>query len=173
MKMVKRLVEKFPRSGFLAGINMENEKDTYFVAVKVFLEDEKGNFLITKDRFGDWDIPGGRLRVKDFDAPLEEVAERKLMEELGEGVEYILGEPVVHMRHERNEILSSGDRAKRRIFAIGYRAKYLGGEIKIGDNHEKFEWVNIETFNPEEYFSGGWLKGVQEYISKVRKTDSN
>jgi len=31
---------------------MEN-KDTYFVAVKIFLKDQEGNFLITKDKFGD------------------------------------------------------------------------------------------------------------------------
>ncbi len=46
-------------------------KDVYFVAVKVFLQNEKGKLLITKDRFGDWDIPGGRLRENDFDVPLQ------------------------------------------------------------------------------------------------------
>jgi len=40
-------------------------KDLYFVAVKIFLEDKDGRLLITKDRFGDWDLPGGRLREKD------------------------------------------------------------------------------------------------------------
>lgn len=39
---------------------MEN-KDTYFVAVKVFLLNAQGNFLITKDRFGDW---GGELSAQ-------------------------------------------------------------------------------------------------------------
>ena len=39
---------------------MTEEKDTYFVAVKVFLE-KGGKFLIIKDNFGDWDLPGGRL----------------------------------------------------------------------------------------------------------------
>ena len=66
---------------------MEN-KDTYFVAVKVFLIDSVGNFLITKDCFGDWDIPGGRLREQDFNTPLELVAARKIKEELGEDVKY-------------------------------------------------------------------------------------
>ena len=143
---------------------MEN-KDRYFVAVKVFLEDDKGNFLITKDIFNqDWDIPGGRLRENDFETPLVEVMERKIKEELGEGVRYELGEPAVFMRHERDELMPSGEREKRRIFAVGYKAKFLGGEIKLGKHHEKYEWVSLKTFVPENYFTGGWLKGVREYL---------
>ncbi len=84
-------------------------KDTYFVAVKIFLLDPKGNFLITKDRFGDWDIPGGRLRANDFNASLESVAERKIREELGGNVHYKLGGPILFMRHERDEFLPTGE----------------------------------------------------------------
>jgi ADP-ribose pyrophosphatase YjhB (NUDIX family) len=145
---------------------MEQSKDLYFVAVKVFLEDGNGNLLITKDRFGDWDIPGGRLREGDFEVPLEQIAERKMKEELGESVQYRLEDPIVMMRHERDEILATGEREKRRIFAIGYRAQYLGGDIVLGTNHEKFEWVSVETFEPEKYFTGGWLNGVKEYQQK-------
>ncbi len=143
---------------------MEN-KDLYFVAVKVFLKDNTGNFLITKDIFNtDWDIPGGRLRENDFETPLVSVVKRKISEELGENLLYELGEPVIFMRHERDEIMPSGNKEKRRIFAIGYQAKYLGGEIKLGKHHEKYEWVSVDTFIPEDYFTGGWLKGVKEYM---------
>ncbi len=141
-----------------------NNKDLYFVAVKVFLEDDKGNFLITKDRFNAWDIPGGRLRPEDFDVDLEDVLDRKIKEELGSDVIYELHEPIVYMRHERNEILAEGKTEKRRIFAIGYRAKFILGEIELGDSHEKYEWVSRSDFKPEDYFEGGWLKGVKEYL---------
>lgn len=145
---------------------MNQSKDTYFVAVKVFLEDGKGNLLITKDRFGDWDIPGGRLRENDFDVPLDQVIARKMVEELGSHVIYQLGKPTVFMRHERNELLSSGEKQKRRIFALGYSATYKGGKIELGKNHERLEWVDLKNFNPKDFFTGGWLKGVEEYISK-------
>ncbi len=138
-------------------------KDVYFVAVKIFLQDAEGKLLITKDNFGDWDIPGGRLRETDFSIPLELVVKRKMEEELGGNVMYELGVPSVFMRHERDEILPSGERAKRRIFALGYSATYLGGEIKLGKNHEKLEWVSLDTFVPEKYFTGGWLQGVKEF----------
>ncbi|MSU60630.1 MAG: NUDIX hydrolase [Candidatus Staskawiczbacteria bacterium] len=147
---------------------MEN-KDVYFVAVKVFLVDDAGRFLIVKDRFGDWDIPGGRLKENEFSISLSAVIERKVKEELGEMVRYEVGDPVVFMRHERDEILSDGKKEKRRIFAVGYLATYTGGEVKMGKNHEKFEWVSIDAFRPEDYFTGGWLKGIQEFQAKYRK----
>ena len=148
---------------------MEN-KDIYFVAVKIFLKDNSGNFLITKDIFNqDWDIPGGRLRENDFDTPLVSVVKRKMTEELGENVLYKLGEPIIFMRHERDELMPSGKKEKRRIFAVGYEANYLNGEIKLGKHHEKYEWVPIKTFKAENYFTDGWLKGVKEFQSKNNK----
>ncbi len=143
---------------------MINGKDLYFVAVKVFLENEKGEFLITKDSFGCWDIPGGRLRPEDFDVALEDVIARKMKEELGDEITFELGEPVVHMRHERDEIVEEGETRKVRIFAVGYRAALQSGEIKLGKNHEGQIWVDPKTFDPSEYFTGGWLSGVEEYI---------
>src|SRR6185369_4387247 len=62
-----------------------DQKDTYFVAVKVFLEKD-GNFLVFKDNFNDWDLPGGRIRKEEFEAPLEEVVLRKMSQELGNGI---------------------------------------------------------------------------------------
>lgn len=143
-------------------------KDVYFVAVKVFLQDNTGRLLITKDKFGDWDIPGGRLRENDFATPLEDVVKRKMKEELGEAFSYKLGDPTLFMRHERNEILPSGERANRRIFAIGYKAQYEAGEIGLGKNHEKHEWVSLDTFIPEDYFTGGWLQGVKEFQERFK-----
>jgi ADP-ribose pyrophosphatase YjhB (NUDIX family) len=138
-------------------------KDTYFVAVKVFLLDSEGNFLIIKDRFGDWDMPGGRLREQDFNVPLELVVERKMKEEIGGNVKYKLGGPVVFMRHERDEILSSEHREKRRIFAVGYTAQYESGEVMLGKNHNEYEWVLIKTFKPKTRFTGGWLQGIRDF----------
>lgn len=140
-------------------------KDLYFVAVKIFLERDD-EFLITKDIFKDgWDLPGGRIRKEEFDTPLDDVVERKVREELGDDITYTLGDPIVFFRHERIEAMTN---LPVRIFAIGYRATYGGGEIHLGDHHESSEWVSIHTFNPEGYFTGGWKKGVEEYLTKRR-----
>lgn len=63
-----------------------SDKDLYFVAVKVFLEKD-GKFLIMKDGFGQWDIPGGRIKKDEFEVPLEQVVTRKLKEEIGSNIE--------------------------------------------------------------------------------------
>ncbi|MBL7045513.1 MAG: NUDIX domain-containing protein [Parcubacteria group bacterium] len=140
-------------------IKME-DKDTYFVAVKLFLEDD-GKLFIFKDKWGDWDLPGGRIKKDEFNAPLEEVVARKVKEELGEAVSYTLGKPEVLMRHERVED-DTGETA--RIFAVGYSAKYESGEVVLGEHHTEMKWVDKNEFKPEDYFTGGWLKGVKEWL---------
>ena len=45
---------------------------------------------------------------------------------------YELSEPLVFMRPERDELLASGEKVPRRIFAVGYQAKYIDGEIALG-----------------------------------------
>jgi ADP-ribose pyrophosphatase YjhB (NUDIX family) len=137
------------------------EKDTYFVAVKVFLEKD-GKFLVMKDNFGDWDLPGGRIKRGEFETSLESVVERKMRQEVGGEVKYRLGKPIVFMRHERIENFSN---MPVRIFAIGYQATWISGDVNTSERHTEIVWADQKTFKPEEYFKGGWLKGVREYIS--------
>ena len=138
------------------------EKDIYYIAVKVFLAN-RGKFFICKDNFNHWDLPGGRLLPCEFNTPLEKVIRRKMREELGPAAKYTLGKPVVFMRHERKEKMPGG-RKKARIFAVGYKATYKGGNIKLSKRHTEGLWVPIRNFDAKKYFTGGWLKGVQEYL---------
>ncbi len=141
-------------------------RDRYFLAVKVFLR--KGDKLfIFQDRFGDWDLPGGRLRTTEFKTPFPKVIARKMKEELGPGVKYKLGkEPVVFFRHERKEHGLKGEKA--RIFALGYEAKLLSGKPKLSGMHARYEWVNAKNLKPAKYFRGGWLAGVKEYLIQIK-----
>lgn len=142
------------------------QKDTYFVAVKLFLEKE-GKLFIFKDKFGAWDLPGGRIKKHEFETPLKDVIARKMSEEIGSAVVYeVEDRPEVLMRHERVE--ASPGNPTVRIFGIGYRAQLVSGELVLSEAHTEMLWVDIRTFKPEEYFTGGWLKGVQEYVD-IRK----
>ena len=143
---------------------MSTEKDKYYVAVKVLLRRDN-ELLITHDIFGAWDIPGGRIRKNEFEEPLENVISRKIKEELGSNIKYEVGAPIVFFRHER---LESALNKKVRIFAVGYEGRYVSGNIKLGDHHDKFEWVDALKFKPETYFEGGWLRGVKEYQDILR-----
>jgi len=136
------------------------EKDSYFVAVKVFLERD-GKFLVMKDNFGDWDLPGGRIKRDEFETPLEGVVARKMDQEVGSDIKYRLGKPIVFMRHERIE---DSTKEAVRIFAIGYQAMWISGEVRTSERHTEIMWADQKTFKPEDYFKGGWLKGVQEYM---------
>ena len=137
-------------------------KDTYFVAVKIFLEKD-GKFLVLKDNFGDWDLPGGRIKKDEFEAPLESIIARKMRQEVGEHLEYEIGKPLLFLRHERVE--ASEGNPTVRIFAIGYPATWIKGEVELSERHTEMLWADPKTFIPEDYFKGGWLKGVQEYIA--------
>lgn len=140
-----------------------NGKDLYFVAIKVFVEKD-GKLLIMRDNFGDWDLPGGRIKPDEFDTSMEDIVKRKMKEELGDGIEYEIGRPVVFMRHERVE--NAPGNPTVRIFAVGYEGKLLDGEIKLSERHPEMLWVDPKDFKPEDYFKGGWLKGVQDYLAK-------
>lgn len=137
-------------------------KDTYFVAVKIFLEKD-GELLVMKDNFGDWDLPGGRIKKDEFETPLDQIIKRKMSEELGNNIKYKIDKPVVFMRHERIEKTPGNPTV--RIFAVGYQGTLENGEIETSERHHEILWVDPKTFRPEDYFTGGWLKGVQEYLS--------
>lgn len=139
------------------------EKDNYFVAIKVFIKkDEK--LLILKDSFGDWDLPGGRIQSDEFEASLESILRRKIEEELGADASVTFGQmPVIFMRHERIE--QSPGNPKVRIFALGYEGKLEKGNIALSSRHTEMLWVDLNSFQAEKYFSGGWLKGVKDYLA--------
>lgn len=137
-----------------------NGKDAYFVAAKALVRDG-GKLLITHDVFGDWDIPGGRIKKDEFEKPFEAVLERKIREELGDNIQYEVREPKVFFKVERVE---AGIDTKVRIFAVGYEVKYLGGTITLGDHHDEYRWVDVNNFKPDELFVGGWANGLKEYL---------
>ena len=142
-----------------------DQKDLYFVAVKVFLEKD-GQLLILKDNFGDWDLPGGRIKRDEFAVPLEQIIQRKMTEELGSEITYTILKPAVFMRHERVEA-APGNPAVR-IFAVGYSASFNKGEIILSPRHTEMKWVDKKTFQPGDYFTGGWLRGVKEYLETTQ-----
>ena len=143
-----------------------DQKDTYFVAVKVFLERD-GKFLVFKDNFNDWDLPGGRIKKDEFSTSLEDIVKRKMCQELGEGIEFHLGKPIVFMRHERVEHAPGNPTV--RIFAVGFEATLIKGDIALSERHTEIFWADPKTYKPESHFTGGWLKGVQEYLAIKNK----
>lgn len=140
-------------------------KDNYLVAVKLLLRDGD-QLLITHDIFSGWDIPGGRIRSDQFETPLEAVLSDKIEVELGADVRYQLGGIKETFRVEREELRQTVE--KVRIFAVGYEATYLGGDIHLGKNHDKYEWIDLRSVNLKDYAApGGWVEQLAEYQQSI------
>lgn len=143
-----------------------NGKDVYFIAVKALVRDDD-KLLITHDVFKSWDIPGGRIKKVEFQKPLVDVLKRKLKEELGNAIQYEIGNVVTTFRVERDEV---GIKSRARIFAIGYEVRYIGGSINLGENHDKYRWVSIANFKPNVLFKDGWEKGLEDYLDSIKSS---
>jgi ADP-ribose pyrophosphatase YjhB (NUDIX family) len=144
--------------------NKSLEKGLFFVAVKLLLR-EGDKLLLLHDIFDSWDLPGGRIKPHEFGNPLEEVIKRKMTEEVGPDVRFKLGDPKVFFQVERDE---TGLEQKARIFAVGFESDYLGGEIKLGEHHDKFLWVDVHKLSPADYLSNGWETGVEAYLNQLK-----
>ena len=144
---------------------MSKAKENYLVAVKIILR-QGTRFLATHDIYGEWDIPGGRIRKDQFATPMEKILEEKIALELGNEVTYKLGSIVETIRVEREEYGRDGEVV--RIFAVCYEAEYIGGEIELGDVHDKYEWIDLRSANLEEYRTkSGWVHRLAEYQQSV------
>lgn len=140
-------------------------KGTFHVAAKVLLRDGD-KLLLLHDIFGDWDIPGGRILPIEFGGDIQDVIKRKMTEELGTDVQYQIGKPATYFQVTRVEA-DTGDQTQ--IFAVGFEVEYLGGEIKLGDHHDRYKWVDVSDLDPEHYFEYGWEKGIVKYIDQIAK----
>ncbi len=138
------------------------QKALFFVAVKLFLAD-KNRLLILKDKFGQWDLPGGRIKTNEFSKPFTTVLKRKITEELGSKVKFKLTQaPEIFIRHMRKEKVGSSKEAK--IFALGFKAKLLKGKILLSPAHTTHLWANKKDILSGKFLTGGWLKGAIDYF---------
>lgn len=145
---------------------MQKERGWFNVSLKVFLKNEKGQILALAAPEGSsitgyYDLPGGRVDEDEFEIDYETQIKRELAEEIGPDVRYELSlRPVALARHT---YFSKRQNKEIKSFFICFEAKYLGGEIKISDEHIGYKWLDIGKIKLEEYFRKGPLEAVQQY----------
>ncbi|MEJ0021163.1 MAG: NUDIX domain-containing protein [Candidatus Doudnabacteria bacterium] len=125
------------------------EDKLFFVGQKAFIE-KNGEVLILITPVG-LDFPGGKVQEgeKDFVESLK----REVREETGLEIE--VGSPFATWLFEY-----PADHKKRpgqQIYLVGYKCKYLSGEVQLSEEHEEYQWVNKDNFtqmnrNPAAYF---------------------
>jgi 8-oxo-dGTP diphosphatase len=136
------------------------EHGLFQITQKAFIR--RGNLLLVmKDRkSGEGDLPGGRMNQDEFFGDWNLSLKRELNEELGE--EFCIElDPEIILVHKHRVNLGNHP-----CLIFGYHATYQSGEIKISDEHEFFEWVDVKTYRPETLFSEYMLEAVKLYLKK-------
>jgi len=114
------------------------EDAQFYVVQKAFIR--KGNeVLVLGDPEEGLDYPGGKIQEGEID-PVESL-KREVREETGLEIE--VGDPFVTWTNA----FPGGHRlAGKHVFLVGYRCKYVSGEVKLSDEHDKFSWVTKENY---------------------------
>ena len=68
------------------------EIKVYQVSIKVVLQKDNSLLLLWDKETGYIDLPGGRIDEDEKDAPMDEIIDREMKEELGEDVKYEIGD---------------------------------------------------------------------------------
>ena len=119
------------------------------VGIGVMIENKKGELLLGL-RHGshgesEWSFPGGHL---DFGETMEETARREVKEETN----LDLGElELISVADEMRYIESDG----KHYVNIGFKAKYIGGELKVVEPYrcKEWRWFDLDHL-PDRLFEG-------------------
>lgn len=141
----------------------------YFnISLKLILENEKGEILgleCVKEGAlsGYYDCPGGRINSDELALPYAEIIAREMAEEVGADVRYEadLSRPVSTARYPHFSKRLGRDSC---IFMLFFKGKYLGGDIRISEEHIGHKWIDLGKEPAEKYFALGFLEGIRGYI---------
>ncbi len=139
-----------------------SEHGFFQITQKAFIR--KGNLLLVMrdKKSGEGDLPGGRMNQNEFFEDWIESLKRELEEELGSSMKLNISNDVVLVHKHRVNL------GNYPCIILGYDCEYLSGEIKISDEHDFFEWVDIKTFKPETFYSEYMLEAVCKYLSRFK-----
>lgn len=145
------------------------ENANFQVSLKIILKNKKGEILVLKvpdngSMAGFYDLPGGRINIKELKEPFGKILKRELEEEIGKKVRYKLSEvPVSIGRHYYFSKIKKKD---QNIFWVFFEAQYLSGEISISSEHKEYSWLRLNYNNLKKYFVRGPLEGITHYFTK-------
>jgi len=121
-----------------------SEDQLFYVGQKAFIEKD-GEVLTLKHARG-LDFPGGKIQDGHLDFVQE--LQREVREETGLEIEVSAPFVVWHTEFPKNG---------HHIYLIGFKCRYVSGELKLSDEHLSHQWVNKNNYkelnNGTDYFS--------------------
>ena len=125
------------------------------VGQKAFI-DKDGEVLIINDPQFGLDFPGGKLQEgeKDFEKALK----REVREETNLEIE--VGSPFTTWF---NEFAPGHRNYGKKVYLVGFKCKYVSGEVKLSREHDKFEWVNKDNYTKVDDNSN-YFRGLVKYF---------
>lgn len=129
----------------------------FYVGQKAFIEKD-GKVLVLQASDG-LDLPGGKVQEGEMDSAesLAVSLKREIKEETNLEVEII--EPLFVWPRKSTKYLGEF------LYIVGFRCKYISGDVKVSDEHVSFEWIgknDYEKLNDgSEYFNA-----LKKYFSR-------
>ncbi|WP_409497151.1 NUDIX hydrolase [Amycolatopsis sp. cmx-11-12] len=112
------------------------------VAVSAFIQDDEGRILMIRRTDNDlYSIPGGQLELGET---LSQAALREVREETGIECE-VTG--VIGLYSNPNHIIAYDDGEVRQEFSICFRAKAIGGSLRVSNESKEVIWVAKEVMS--------------------------
>jgi 8-oxo-dGTP diphosphatase len=134
------------------------EDKLFCVGQKAFIA-RNGEVLVLNDPKANLDFPGGK--IQEGEADFTESLKREVRDETGLEIE--VGDPFVTWYYE----FKPGHRNfGKTVYLVGFRCRYVSGEVGLSDEHDTFRWVSKEDFRTmddgsvyfgalEKYFANG------------------
>ena len=113
---------------------MENQ--LFYVGQKAFIEKDD-EVLVMADKMG-VDFPGGKINEGSLNF-IDEL-KREVREETSLEIE--IGEPF----HVWHLVPKNG----HNVFLVGYKCKYISGDVKVSSEHLGYQWVNKDNYTKLE-----------------------
>ncbi|MFA6215492.1 MAG: NUDIX domain-containing protein [Patescibacteria group bacterium] len=143
---------------------MYQKPQQFMISLKILLKNKKNECLIMESpdfasRFKQkYDLPGGQINDNEVEMPFHQLVDREIKEEAGAKIKYKLRQDPVALNKYR---FKDG----RCILYILFEAKYLGGEIKISEEHASYKWQKISLQNVKKIFHPKLAELIKNYFS--------
>ncbi|MGC9599268.1 MAG: NUDIX domain-containing protein [Minisyncoccia bacterium] len=134
------------------------EDQLFFVGQKAFIEKD-GKLLVIFNERDKIDFPGGKIQEGEKDLRASLV--REVLEETGLSI--IIYDPFVVWSFA---LPDNHRHAGKLVFLVGYRCSIRGGELKLSDEHLRYEWVGkVEISKLDD--GSGHFRALQKYFAKI------